>query len=93
MALSICRCTWQNCYSVTQIYVLLQTLPENILFINSKAGRKNTITDTEEMALQEEENIALKVTSPPSSLSREQMLADTDLFLAEFALDYKRMSE
>ncbi|MEF2639738.1 MAG: hypothetical protein UIT84_06950 [Lachnospiraceae bacterium] len=51
------------------------------------------MTDTEEMALQEEENIALKVTSPPSSLSREQMLADTDLFLAEFALDYKRMSE
>lgn len=82
-----------NCYSVTQIYVLLQTLPENILFINSKAGRKNTMTDTKEMALQEEENIALKVTSPPSSLSREQMLADTDQFLAEFALDYKRMSE
>ena len=29
------------------------------------------MTDTKEMALQEEENIALKVTSPPSSLSRE----------------------
>ena len=28
------------------------------------------MTDTEEMALQEEENIALKVTSPPSSLQR-----------------------
>ena len=51
------------------------------------------MTDTKEMALQEEEYIALKVTSPPSSLSREQMLAATDLFLAEFALDYKRMSE
>lgn len=51
------------------------------------------MTDTEEIALQEKENVARKATSPPSSLSREQMLADTDQFLAEFALDYKRMSE
>ena len=51
------------------------------------------MTDTEEMALQEEENIALKATSPASTLPREQMLTDTDQLLAEFALDYKRMSE
>ena len=51
------------------------------------------MTDTKEMALQEEENIALKATFPTSALPREQMLADTDQLLAEFALDYKRMSE
>ncbi len=47
------------------------------------------MTDTEKMALQEKE------TTPPQSptLPREQMLADTDQLLADFALDYKRMSE
>lgn len=31
--------------------------------------------------------------SPSSALTREQMLADTDALLSEFADDYKRMAE
>lgn len=36
---------------------------------------------------------AVTIADEPTKISREQMLADTDRVLAEFASDYKRMAE
>ena len=50
------------------------------------------MTESQEILSQEKENTSPQAPSQ-APLSREQMLADTDQLLAEFALDYKRMSE
>ena len=36
---------------------------------------------------------AVTIQEPAASVSRDTMLADTDLMLREFAADYKRMAE
>ena len=36
---------------------------------------------------------AVTIRTPAAAISREQMLADTDQLLSEFAADYKRMAE
>ena len=36
---------------------------------------------------------AVTIMEEPTKISREQMLADTDQLLSEFAPDYKRMAE
>ena len=36
---------------------------------------------------------AVTIREPVATVSREQMLADTDQVLSEFAADYKRMAE